>query len=163
MPDPKINLVLRLARQEDAGLLLQWRNDADTRHNSFHSQPIAWSDHLRWLRETLEDKETDLYIAERNGLPVGTVKVQRTGNSTELSWTVSPEQRGKGIGKQMVRQLARQISGTLVARIKPANNASVAIAKYIGMRRSVSSDGMLLFIRGQDESRSGENNGHEQS
>ena len=51
----------------------------------------------------------------------------------ELSWTVAPEARNKGFGKKMVQIAAEKIGGRITAQIKEGNEASVAIAKGIGL------------------------------
>ena len=51
----------------------------------------------------------------------------------ELSWTISPDFRGKGIGKIMVKILADRLQAKIRAEIKKGNIASVRIAEYAGM------------------------------
>jgi len=146
MPDDKKTIILRPATLEDARLLLMWRNDPLTRQNSIQSKPITWKKHLQWLKDATNSESIEIYIAERCGIPVGTIRFEQQQNSVELSWTVSPEHRGKGIGKHMVSLSIQQISKPITAKIKPTNLASIAIARHIGMKQISSSDGMLYFI-----------------
>ena len=132
---------------DDAAILLRWRNDPETRAQSLDSNEIGRVDHLAWLRRILADDSCDLYIAELAGAPVGTVRADRCERVTELSWTVAPESRGKGIGEAMVALAVSQIEGPLVARIKKGNQASMKIAEAVGLRFSREHRGLLVYDR----------------
>lgn len=134
---------LRPATMNDAGVLFAWRNDPETRANSVNSDPVAWADHCAWLKASLANPDRDLLIAELDGMPVGTVRIDR-GDETEISWTVSPEHRGKGVAKYMVALASP--SGRAVARIKPANIASQKIAESVGFRLA-EVDGLQVWRR----------------
>lgn len=116
---------LRPATIEDAQILFDWRNDPLTRESSISTDPVAWDDHVRWLEASLSNPNRELLVAEIDGVPVGTVRLD---DGVELSWTVAPSQRGKGIGKQMVSLVER---GS-IARIKRSNVASQRIAGAAG-------------------------------
>ncbi len=125
---------LRPARMEDAQILFNWRNDPETRLASVHSDRVIWAEHLAWLK-----KQRALLIAEYHGVPVGTVRI----DGTELSWTVAPEHRGEGLGRQIV-SLAMRL-GPTAARIKATNVASQKIAAAAGFR--LAEDGELQVWR----------------
>jgi len=122
-------LVLRPATMEDAQVIFAWRNDPQTRASSLTPGEVWWPEHMAWLRSSLSHPDRALLIAEQDGEPVGTVRIDRD----ELSWTVAPEHRGRGIGKQMLSLVA----GT--ARIKRTNIASQKTAKAAGF--SLAEDG----------------------
>ena len=48
-------LFLREVTKADAKLLLEWRNESSVRENSFHSEIIAYKDHVNWLSGKLEE------------------------------------------------------------------------------------------------------------
>lgn len=120
----------RPARFDDAETLFKWRNDPETRANSVNTDEIPWPDHAAWMERSLADQRRRIYIAEKNGSPVGTVRVDY-GLEIELSWTVAPEHRGNGIGKLLV-QNAPLPEEPIIARIKPGNIASQKIAAAAG-------------------------------
>jgi RimJ/RimL family protein N-acetyltransferase len=126
---------LRPARLDDARLLFEWRNDAETRRQSRDSAELSWADHLRWLETKLADPRCRLLIAEA-GRQVGTVRIDRVDEGDTsifvLSWTVAPEARGKGYGKLIVR--AARPEGRVRAYVKRDNPASQAIAAAAGLR-----------------------------
>lgn len=141
------NIGLRSATIRDADLLLQWRNDPITRESSRNSNMVGEEEHVSWLRSVLEDPRRKLFIAEEAGLAVGTVRADWHNDLVELSWTVSAEARGRGVGKRMVKLLAEQISGPVCAEVKPGNMASVKIAEYAGMKLKEERNETLYFER----------------
>jgi len=58
---------------DDAGVLLAWRNDPDTRAASHNSDKVDLQNHLAWLESSLAKPEMrQLWIAELDNLAVGT-------------------------------------------------------------------------------------------
>ncbi len=104
-------------------------------------------EHIRWLRKTLKSTRKMLYIAEQNGMPVGTVRVEYCEDACELSWTVAPSKRGQGVGIRMVQKLVESINTPIHAKIKAMNTASIHIAENIGMRLIREENGMLFYER----------------
>jgi len=90
-------ITLRPATIQDAQVLLEWRNDPETRKNSHTMDEIKMEDHMKWLYGVLSSGGRYLLIAElRESLesevtaPVGTVRLDLSGDICELSWTVAP-------------------------------------------------------------------------
>jgi len=137
----------RQATLADADFLLKCRNDILTRKASYHTHEITKEEHLSWLHNILNNPLRTLYIAEENAQPVGTARADQSEGITELSWTVAPAFRGKGIGEKMVNALSSQISGPISARIKKDNIISINIAKSLGMSLFKEENDMLYFIR----------------
>jgi RimJ/RimL family protein N-acetyltransferase len=119
---------LRPATLDDAEMLFAWRNDPLTREASVNTDVVTWKGHLAWLRASLENPKRRLLVAETEN-PVGTVRIDY-GDETEISWTVAPGARGKGIGTEKVKGALPE--GPLIACIKRANIASQQIAKAAG-------------------------------
>lgn len=136
-------LVVREARIEDWSLLLEWRNDPATRSASRCWSPIDEESHRLWLRTSLEDEKRSIYIAEVDSIPVGTARID-LGPTSELSWTVAPEARGKGIGRQLVSEIVRMFpKETLRAVAKTGNLASRRVAEAAGLNL-VATDGVWM-------------------
>ena len=129
----KKKIQIRKANEDDWEILLEWRNDIETRSASNNTELVSEERHINWLRSVVQDPDRLLYIAEQSGDPVGTVRADFSKNICELSWTVAPPARGKGIGKEMVYIVALMIPNQLYAEVKNANPASMRIAKYCGM------------------------------
>jgi RimJ/RimL family protein N-acetyltransferase len=138
---------LRKVKLEDWPLLLDWRNDEETRKNSHTTEPVAEASHKTWLSKVLANPSTQLYIAEEDGIPVGTVRADyhESQNDYLLSWTIAPHARGKGIGKLMVKAMVEMLNGRIRAEIKSGNIASVKIAEFAGLSLRKEEHQILYF------------------
>lgn len=145
-------LVLRSASLDDAQLLLDWRNDAATRHASHTTDAVDIDTHVAWLSRSLDDPARHLYIAEQDGRAVGTVRADLRDGVHELSWTVAPEARGQGIAKRMVAELTRRLDEPIRAEIKPGHLASIRVAEHVGMTLDREVDGVLHYRRDRGKS-----------
>ena len=143
----KKGLYLRPATLEDAKILFEWRNDPQVRAASHNQDEINFESHLTWLRDSLENPDRKLYIAEEDGVSIGTVRVDRDKNVYTLSWTVKPESRGKGVGKRMVSLLAKQLKEPICAEVRVGNLASIKIAQKAGMQLDYTKNGIMYFSR----------------
>ncbi len=142
----------RRANLDDAKILLKWRNDPDTRVNSINMDEVFWENHLSWLEKTLKNPSRFLFVAEERGTPIGTVRADMSedGKEFELSWTVAPEERGKGIGKRMVSLILSEdflLGKKLKAEIKEKNIPSIKIAKSLGFQKEEVSDGLFMWTK----------------
>ncbi len=141
-----MDVCFRLATLSDLEMLLEWRNDPETRANSKNSGSIPREVHEAWLRGSLGNPDRKLFVAECSGDSIGTVRLDRREGTWELSWTVAPASRGKGFGTVMVAEATKLVSGNLVAEIKETNTASIRIAQQAGFELVVRSAGMAHFI-----------------
>ena len=138
---------LRLATLEDADRLFAWRDDPLTRAASHDDGPLEMQGHLAWLKQTLQAPERTLWIVEREGEAVGTVRTDRDEDGWLLSWTVAPEARGNGFGKRMVVQWVGQLEGRLRAEVRVGNTASARIAEAAGLKLTEERAGVRFYIR----------------
>jgi RimJ/RimL family protein N-acetyltransferase len=113
------------ATMDHAKVLFDWRNDPLTKEMSRNQDAVEWGTHINWLAGRLS--RPHLYIATIDGCPVGTFRV----DGEEISYTVAPEHRGKGVGLAMLCH-ARARFGPLRAEIFERNIASIKIAKRAG-------------------------------
>lgn len=127
------NFQLTTASMDDADILLKWRNDPETRMASVNTAEIKLEEHISWLKRVLDDSDKYLFIALQNNEKVGTVRADLSDDSYELSWTVAPEHRGKGIAKKMVFSIINKLKSPVYAKIKTTNPASQRIAESAGM------------------------------
>lgn len=127
----------------DAKVLHRWRNDPLTRANSNTSDEVPLESHVKWLESVLADPNRELFICEVDGEPVGTFRIDE---DHEISWTIAPEHRGKGLGKQLTAALPTDI--TLLARVKPSNLPTQKMLSSAGFERMSDEDGMQVWLRG---------------
>lgn len=120
---------------DDAERLFKWRNDPETRKNSRNTEPIDFKKHMEWLRASLENPQRKIYIAEDDGVSVGVVRSDLEGDLVELSWTIAPEARGRGLGKEMLLQFRKEIipHAKIRASVRKGNVASEKIAAALGL------------------------------
>ena len=125
--------MIRPAEFSDWKLLLDWRNDPQTRQNSISSAEILEENHKQWLQITLESDVRKIFIYELEN-PVGTIRLDIINGEKILSWTVAPDVRGKGIGSEMLKQFVEQYPGEYFAEILPENKASLVMAGKVGFK-----------------------------
>ena len=129
-------MILREATISDWELLLHWRNDVETRKNSHNMDLVDEQNHKQWLTGVIENPNRKLFIAFVDDVAVGTVRADfdEVSEIHHLSWTVSPNARGQGVGKRMVRLCAANLNAKIRAEIKEGNESSVKIAEHAGLR-----------------------------
>ena len=138
---------LRSATIRDADLLLEWRNDAETKKASHNMDEVQRDQHISWLARALDNRDRRLFVAEENGVPVGTVRADLSDGVWELSWTTAPSARGRGLAKRMVFLLAQQIPEPIRAEVKAGNIASARVAEHAGMEFDREAEGVLHYRR----------------
>ncbi len=140
-------ITLRQASIQDADMLLDWRNDPETRRASHSTSDVVKEEHIAWLKKTLSNPNRRLLVAEEDDSPVGTVRADLSEGVWELSWTVAQNARGRGVAKRMVALLAQQISVPIRAEVKSGNIASARIAEHAGMEFNREVEGILHYSR----------------
>ena len=100
-------IILRKVNIKDIDLLFEWTNELAVRENSFCSKLILYAEHVAWFQECLLDSDVDMYIAELEGVPAGTIRMNCSNDIAVISFSVDKNYRGQGIGKKML-QLAEE-------------------------------------------------------
>lgn len=137
----------RPARIDDLLVLWSWRNDLLTRENSVDSNEISLESHRKWIEASLASENRKIFMAELDGDLIGTVRIDSQENSpSELSWTVAPPFRQKGLGKRILITFLEKYPGQYSARIKRNNEASAKIAEAAGLQY-FSEVGDILFFK----------------
>lgn len=142
------------ATLSDARLLWRWRNDPATRRQSGNQNHVPWDTHRAWLARRLGAPGFGLWLAvDGNGAPLGQLRLESTrAGRHEVSISVAPGRRGRGIGTAMLRQAPRRLNGKavrrLLARIKPENAASAIAFLRAGFRfiRLERRDGVPFYL-----------------
>ncbi len=141
-----MNIALRKATMDDAAILLDWRNDEETRKQSFNMDMVLLENHLKWLMEVLANPVRQLFVVELDGVPTGTIRADEdVDGSFELSWTVAPAMRGRGVGKAMLVVVCELFPGELTAQVKTENAASMSMATSVGFTLEKEADGVLHY------------------
>jgi len=125
-------LKLRRAEPVDEAFVLALRNESSTRASSFSTDEVGPEEHHRWFTRKLFDPDCALLIVEVDGIPVGQVRLDRVAQDiAEVSIGLAPEARGRGLGRESLRQAvleARRLLfvTSLRALVKRQNAASLA-------------------------------------
>lgn len=127
---------LRKATYNDWKILLDWRNDPTTKENSFNQDKISLETHRLWFNDSLLNPQRNIYILEDNFIPVGSIRSDNIlHNQCLLSWSISPNQRGKGYGNKILEIYLQDKTGKFIAEIKPENIASIKMVQKNGFEK----------------------------
>ena len=144
---------LRPATKDDAARLLDWVNQPDSLANKLKTRgPIAKEAHCAWFRERQASADCEIWIAERDGVAIGQVRLDRCGADLEVDIYVDQSARGRGAALAML-DAARTCAGaqwpghTLVARIKPDNWASRRLFAKAGYGNVTVAPDHLIYRR----------------
>jgi UDP-2,4-diacetamido-2,4,6-trideoxy-beta-L-altropyranose hydrolase len=140
---------IRRARPGDARRLWIWRNDPTTRAVSINSAPIAFEDHIKWLRKTMNDSGRSLFIGWNGAGDLGQVRFDQHEDETEVHIAVAPEHRGT-VGGLLLRAAIRHFRrtrarGPIVAQVKEDNEASRRLFESVGFDLTGTAGGLLQF------------------
>ncbi|WP_051899203.1 GNAT family N-acetyltransferase [Sciscionella sediminilitoris] len=148
---------IRPARAEDAALLLELRNDPDTRRYSVHTGVVTEQEHRAWLQQSLTRTDRILLIAEQDGEPIGTVRFdlenpndREEPETWELSITLAPDKRGRGLAGPVLHAAQNHLTEqrpvrSIRARVRTGNTASLALFARAGYRQYRTEDGFVLL------------------
>ena len=127
---------LRKATHDDWKILLDWRNDPTTKENSFNQDKISLKTHRLWFNNSLLNPQRNIYILEDNLTPVGSIRSDNIlHNQYLLSWSIAPNQRGKGYGNKILEIYLQDKTGKFIAEIKPENIASIKMVQKNGFAK----------------------------
>jgi RimJ/RimL family protein N-acetyltransferase len=128
----------------DAKLLFDWANESSVRINAINTNPIVWVDHIAWLQNKLESKNSFLFIAEVDDIPIGQIRFDLEGNKYLIDFSVTINERGKGYGflivKESINEMKKRIHhlSTFIAWVKPENAASKSVFEKLGFSNKTS-------------------------
>ena len=94
--------------ENDCRNLFNWRNDPDTRRNSFNTEKVKWEDHKKWFENILKNPLRDLYILSDDSVAIGTIRFDKIPdkNCAEISITIAPKERGKRYGLEAIKKFS---------------------------------------------------------
>ena len=121
---------------EDWEILLDWRNDINTRKNSVNEGIISKDEHINYLKTILSDNKRQQYLFLYNKIPVGTIKQNFIQNDTyKLSYTINPTFQGKKLGQSMINLFLFENKGKFICEVKQSNIPSIKIIEKIGFKK----------------------------
>lgn len=146
----KVNV--RQATMDDALDVLNWRNDAETRRNSFESGIVNKEAHIRWFQSAIENPSRMMLIGFTPGTKVGICRFDiesYDNNESEVSINIAPQMRAKGVGKKLlvaaIDAYREVYDARIFAEIKPQNTASIQLFKSVGFEKIDASETMIVY------------------
>lgn len=122
---------LKRAEFADIDILFEWANDSETRRNSFNQHMISREEHEMWFYRMMNDPSRIQYLMMSADKPVGQIRIDISDNVGLISYSIAPNERGKGYGKQIIELAKNMIREEhpvileLRAKVKADNMASI--------------------------------------
>lgn len=149
---------LREVTLNDLDLLYEWANDSDVRQYSFCIDHIPYETHIKWFHKMICDRNIVQYILMDDHRPVGQIRIKIENEEAEVSYSISPEHRGRGYGHIALELLYKKVLvdypkvKSLIARVKPENEISSKVfleegyeMRYMCYEKSIDSDGNTRY------------------
>lgn len=131
---------VRPASDDDAFLVLAWRNDAESRAQSRNTEPVATEDHLKWFPKAIRDPSRYFLMGEIGpDQPVGYVRFETTPEGYDCGIIIAPWRRRQGLGRELFAAgvhyvQEREPDARFVSEIKRDNVASRRMVEAAGFR-----------------------------
>ena len=140
---------LRPATAADSTRLREWRNDPETIAASLSGRGVEPEEHETWVTRVLDDPAERLYIVEREGEPIGQVRLQRHEDETlELHIGLVAEARGQGLGREALKLAWQEAGGEPVtARVLRDNERSLRAFAAAGFYERTRDEREVLLER----------------
>lgn len=141
---------LRAATIADSHAVWEWRHASNAAH-FYHDGATPLPDHNAWFAQALRDPTRTLLIAERDGVPLGHLRLDRSENGEEaitVSIVMAPPSRGQGMARAVLEAgLAYADAPRAYARVHAANYASIRLFEGTGFQRAGAVDGFVDYVR----------------
>ena len=138
-------MLVRKAAPADALDVLAWRNDPAARAMSRTPDEVQEAAHIEWFNTALDDPRRTLLIGEADGHKVGMVRFDQ-GQDTEVSITVNPACRGRGLGQALLAEALKWVRGDVVAEVRPENLVSQRLFERAGFTFTGLHDGLRRYV-----------------
>lgn len=149
----KNRLALCKATEADAETLFRWRNDPDTRANSFKTELIPYEEHVAWLEAALRNPVQEIFILCEGDTRIGQVRLSMENDMATVSYSIDAAYRAQGYGKAIL-QLAenhcveRGTTRILRGYVKKKNIASQVIFESLGYEcEEASAKNCYLYVK----------------
>lgn len=144
----ELGLVTARAVEEEARLVMRWRNDARTRAASFHGEEKRWPAFFYEYRGYFEGSPVAPCFGVQGGARVGFLRFRDCADPlaadgsprrvVDISINVAPESRGLGLGTALIRAgtaFALATADAVLAEVRPGNEASARAFLAAGYAR----------------------------
>lgn len=144
-----MGLSLRNATMGDAMDIMKWRNDEQSRQNSFNKDIIRIPEHLEWYKKRMGDENCHLFILEDDNVSAGYIRIDCDRDFGEISYIIAPEKRGQGLGKEILALLEKKLPegvNGLIGFTLPGNEGSRKCFEYNEYSEFTAGD-VICFVK----------------
>lgn len=96
---------LKSAEFGDSKFLFDLHNDNSVRKQSFNKNKTTFKEHNIWLRDSLKDKEKQIFIISNRELKIGQIRLDYKSSVATISISIHSKYRGLGIAKLAIMYL----------------------------------------------------------
>ncbi len=146
-----MTIALRHATVEDEERLFHWVNDPESLANKRLTQgTIPRAEHHAWLRATLVDAGSYLWIVESDTVPVGQVRLTRAQDAFEVDIFVTGSHRRHGhalaaLKGALAELAASQPGAVVIARVMRHNTVSIRLFERAGFVTDDATNDHLIY------------------
>lgn len=152
MPE-ELKIVTRPAQLEDCKDIFCWRSDPQSKAMSLSNYIPSYREHQDWFKASLTNINCQLYIGEIDAYKIGICRFDynKSNSTAEVSINMNPTRRGLGLAKRFLALCIEQYYltqyCTLLANIKPKNEASLRIFKGLGFKPSSKTINVMTLLK----------------
>lgn len=143
LPSDQSSLSLRNGQLGDITLYFNWVNDSTVRQNSINSEPITWLEHQAWFLSRINNPDCRMFVICAGDLPIGQVRLDKSGETWTIDYSLDEFVRGRGWGKLVVglalAEFRKSTTAKVVANVKSSNSASRRIFQELNFSTSAHS------------------------
>lgn len=147
-----MEIEFKKATLEDVDILFKWANDIEVRDNSFNSNMIEYSDHVKWVTEKLSSEKTIILIAMANKRKIGQIRLEVNEDIAVINYSIDKHERGKGFGMKLIECIDNNIKkysknvNVLQGEVKKNNIASIKIFEKNNFEPIIEED-KVVFLK----------------
>jgi len=134
--NPSERLRFRKVQKEDIELLFNWANDEEVRKQSFKTDKIDFETHKNWFQNKINDKNSQMYIAEIDSNPVSLIRFDKKQEYAVISILIDRKWRGKTLSVPILINITeifhQEHHLPVYAYIKQNNTASIKAFENAG-------------------------------
>jgi UDP-2,4-diacetamido-2,4,6-trideoxy-beta-L-altropyranose hydrolase len=142
---------IRKATIQDLQVTFEWANHPNTRKYSFSKDPIPLENHVHWFTNKIQAENCLYLILEYHQVPIGSIRFDKNKDQAIISYLVSPEHHGRGIGTLLMKQglsylaedkLSKQIS-RVIGYVFEENIPSKITFERFGFQKEMENDTLV--------------------
>jgi len=139
----KGKMKLRKADKTDEKITYHWAANPLVRVHSFNKHIITEEEHFCWFQNKLSDIQCVFLIAEKDNLPIGSIRFDLKENQAIISYLIDPERHGNGLGQILLANGIKYILDTsikndlkkIVGFVMKSNIPSIKAFERLGFKK----------------------------